>query len=485
MEKIGRGQWFLVLLWMICSMGVLFVVFADWRYDDPYITYRYAENIARGAGFIYNAGEKLLSTTTPGFALLLAGISLLGGADLHAAAVLIGCISVGVGSAASYLLAISWGRPRAAWALLVLYPTSLLLLQTLGSETPLFLALSLVALAAYARRQWIITAIACAVAVLMRGDGALLVGLLAVDILWKSRAALWTGRLRELVTSTSVAALVLFTLILTVWAVWATAYFGAPLPVTLAAKRAQGVMAISTSFFTGLNSLPRYLPDWLRWPEIALAAFGLWIALTRRRAALLPLLWTAAYVVAYSVLGVTRYFWYYAPIVPGFLICLALGLDGLFERFQGRRGARIALGALLAALLVGHAAQTAAAAARTDPRYRIYRAAGEWLHEHAAADARIGMLEVGIIGYYAERTVVDFAGLLQPDVAAQIRRESTYDDLALYAIERYQPDWLVLIVGAFPRSEAFAAGRCPEQKLFDAETYGASFSLSIRRCATQ
>lgn len=485
MEKIGRGQWFLVLLWMICSTGVLFVVFADWRYDDPYITYRYAENIARGAGFIYNAGEKLLSTTTPGFALLLAGISLLGGADLHAAAVLIGCISVGVGSAASYLLAISWGRPRAAWALLVLYPTSLLLLQTLGSETPLFLALSLVALAAYARRQWIITAIACAAAVLMRGDGALLVGLLAVDILWKSRAALWTGRLRELVTSTSVAALVLFTLILTVWAVWATAYFGAPLPVTLAAKRAQGVMAISTSFFTGLNSLPRYLPDWLRWPEIALAAFGLWIALTRRRAALLPLLWTAAYVVAYSVLGVTRYFWYYAPIVPGFLICLALGLDGLFERFQGRRGARIALGALLAVLLVGHAAQAAAAGARTDPRYRIYRAAGEWLHEHAAADARIGMLEVGIIGYYAERTVVDFAGLLQPDVAAQIRRESTYDDLALYAIERYQPDWLVLIVGAFPRSEAFAAGRCPEQKLFDAETYGASFSLSIRRCATQ
>ena len=71
-----------------------------------------------------------------------------------------------------------------------------MLLQTLSSETPLFLALSLVALAAYARGRWMTTAIAAAAAVLVRGDGVLLVGLLCVDYLWKSRVDLRAGRLR-------------------------------------------------------------------------------------------------------------------------------------------------------------------------------------------------------------------------------------------------------------------------------------------------
>ncbi|MDP6777925.1 MAG: hypothetical protein QGI83_14300, partial [Candidatus Latescibacteria bacterium] len=40
--------------------------------DDPYITYRYARNIAEGHGFIYNPGESVLGTTAPLYALILA-----------------------------------------------------------------------------------------------------------------------------------------------------------------------------------------------------------------------------------------------------------------------------------------------------------------------------------------------------------------------------------------------------------------------------
>ncbi|MGH2523272.1 MAG: hypothetical protein ACRDH2_12275, partial [Anaerolineales bacterium] len=47
--------------------------------DDAYITFRYARNIANGVGFVYNAGERVLGTTTPAYALLLAALSRLSG----------------------------------------------------------------------------------------------------------------------------------------------------------------------------------------------------------------------------------------------------------------------------------------------------------------------------------------------------------------------------------------------------------------------
>ena len=40
--------------------------------DDPYITYRYARNLAEGRGFIYNPDERVLGTTAPLYAMLLA-----------------------------------------------------------------------------------------------------------------------------------------------------------------------------------------------------------------------------------------------------------------------------------------------------------------------------------------------------------------------------------------------------------------------------
>lgn len=47
-------------------------------YDDAFITYRYAKNIAAGHGFVYNIGEKVLGTTTPLWTILLATGAVIG-----------------------------------------------------------------------------------------------------------------------------------------------------------------------------------------------------------------------------------------------------------------------------------------------------------------------------------------------------------------------------------------------------------------------
>ncbi|NJM08474.1 hypothetical protein HC891_23265 [Candidatus Gracilibacteria bacterium] len=58
--------------WALAVSSVLFTYLAARGYDDPYITFRYAQNLAEGAGYVYNVGERVQSTTTPLFTVLLA-----------------------------------------------------------------------------------------------------------------------------------------------------------------------------------------------------------------------------------------------------------------------------------------------------------------------------------------------------------------------------------------------------------------------------
>jgi hypothetical protein len=69
------------------------------HFDDAYITYRYARNLATGQGFVYNPGEAVLGTTAALYGLLLGLLSLLG-ADIPQASHLLSII----GWAASVVL---------------------------------------------------------------------------------------------------------------------------------------------------------------------------------------------------------------------------------------------------------------------------------------------------------------------------------------------------------------------------------------------
>src|SRR5688572_11448166 len=74
------------LFFIAAGAGLVFLVWLRLQQppntvDDAYITFRYARNIATGVGFVYNAGERVLGTTTPAYALLLALASRVSGFD--------------------------------------------------------------------------------------------------------------------------------------------------------------------------------------------------------------------------------------------------------------------------------------------------------------------------------------------------------------------------------------------------------------------
>jgi hypothetical protein len=268
-----------------------------------------------------------------------------------------------------------------------------------------------------------------------------------------------------------IQALLIYALLVGPWFLFAWWYFGTPFPVTLAAKQAQGALPESRSFLEGLIlELQRYAARPYYWLTIALAALGVGAAVRRRDGRCLLFGWALAYAVAYTALGVSGYFWYYAPLVGPLMVATGLGAQQVAHfcsiryptphnddhtlalrvpRPASRRLQRQYPAFLLVAVMLGAQLYGALTLPR-DHRLDLYRETGRWLHTHSPADAQIGTLEVGIIGYYSQRTMIDFAGLLQPAVAMRIAQGANYDTAARWATLHYRPDYLVLVAGSLP-----------------------------------
>ena len=463
---------FVQAIYLLLTTIVIFTAFSHWSYDDPFITYRYAANLQHGLGFVYNPGERVLSTTTPLFTLILA---LLGNLwhNLPRLANLLGAFSLALGGLLLWDLARTWQMPLVGWSGLLLYPTFPLLVSTLGSETPLYLAFCLGTFAFYARRRYPLAAICVALSSLTRPDGILIAFILVVHyFLCVRRPFPWL-------------AMALFLGLTIPWFVFAWTYFGSPLPSTLAVKQHQGTMAISQSFALGFLTILR---GYVRWPyllEAGLSVAGLYFMSRYARQWALFLIWTVLYFLAYSALGVSRYFWYYAPLVPGLIMLIGLGFSSIKAVISSHRTAffYITMLTLFLSLVAAQADDLGQLRQRPDKRLVIYPVVGKWLRENTPLSASVGTLEVGLIGYYSQRRMIDFAGLIQPQVSNQFTIHATYEDAALWAVEHYRPDYLVLHENSFPRLEQeYAARHCIRIKHFSGKAYDYSADLNVYAC---
>src|SRR5207237_6332280 len=81
---------------LLLALLVWLALMNQFRLDDSFITYRYARNLARGWGLVYNRGETVLSTTAPLYAILLAGLGFII-PDFQLLGGLIGALCIGLG----------------------------------------------------------------------------------------------------------------------------------------------------------------------------------------------------------------------------------------------------------------------------------------------------------------------------------------------------------------------------------------------------
>jgi len=421
--------------------------------EDFYITLRYAENLARGEGFVYNPGERVLGTTTPLYTLLLALA-----AALHADATAVGkglnILAEGTTCALMVFLLAAIGRPRVGWLAALLYATASAPVNFSigGMETALVTLAGLSAIYAFVRGQLRAMWLALATLFLLRIDGLLLAAVLGFSVF---DSGFWIAERphpdpeSRIQNRTSLHGLILAALIVLPWLVFATLYFGSPIPTSLTAKLA----VYQRTRAETLPNLGDFYHQFLGgWPQRALFAAFLvgvvssWRDYHRLRA---PLVWLALYHAAMLCSKVPAFGWYFVPPLPLYYICVAVGLAQvafwiLDFRFRIARSKIQNLALLMLAIpLVWHlrnVARDIATAQQLEDTVR--KPLGLWLAQNSAPDERVMLEPIGYIGYFSRRPVLDIIGLVSPEVLPFYRREVANPLGAIAA--QFRPDWLVL-----------------------------------------
>lgn len=465
----------LVYLVIGALMGI---VMRGIRFDDPYITYRFSANLAHGLGFVFNPGaaENALITTAPLYALLLA-IPGAFGLDIPQASYAIGVAAL---IAAAWAVCVLGERHGAlplgfvAGLILLIFPLAWL---TMGFETPLFTAAALWAFVCVDARRPVPAGLLAGLGLGLRGDGAIVLALCILFVLASPKT--WTpgtSHLRAAVANLgpalrlAAAALLIYAPL----AAWLTLQFGSPIPTTLHTKSAQAASGL-TGFYPGTTYaegavllVQAYLeqsPLFLFIPiGVGLGAYRVlqlgvaaahqddlrWI---QRTPLLMPIVWAVAHFAGYLVLGVAPYVWYYAPMVPGLAALMAYGMDWVASVTPRRRWTyQLMVTFLVIPLLIAdlNIIRVLRGATPPDPaepvskvlpetKVDLYERVGRWLNTNTPPNATVGVTELGVMGYYADRTINDFLGLTQPSELDAIRRGDFVGGLI-----RSQPDYLAL-----------------------------------------
>lgn len=409
----GRSQlrpW-LPGLWLL-GLLLATTAFHGVRNDDGFITFRYGQNLALGRGPVFNPGQRQLGSTSPAELLLSGLVYAFAGRDLAPSVMSgLGCLGWLTQSAALFwLLARPFGDAvallvAAASALGVAGPTDFVPLET--NQTA---ALSLLALVAAQRNRWKAAAALSALAGLFRPDAYLMAALLGGCCLYQLRRR-------------ALAPAGIFLGITAPWLVFATHYYGSPLPLSFGAKFQREAVSDylmhellhSSRTWLPLSDAPGWLVALCTWPLVVAGA----VMLVRKGGllALLP-------VYGFLHLGAYLYLrpphphaWHLYPALCalGACMCLAIAATAVAARSPTRWPAGLAF-----LLVLGLTTQRTVRTALDHPRaywiggrHHAYLAVADFLREHGDPGREdFAAVEVGTIAYYADFPVFDMARLV-------------------------------------------------------------------------
>jgi arabinofuranosyltransferase len=449
MRKPG---WVTALIAVECALvaGVLWTQFPTWwgdRWvqDDAYVSFRYARNLVRGHGLVYNVGEPVEGYTNFLWTALAAVPLARGAADplpfMYAvsAACWIGSYALLLALGVGLGLGGVWAAPLAVLPLAVHWSYNMWFFS--GMETPLVALLTIAAVVCVSldptRHRWsLFSASLCGVGLLMtRPDGVFVVAALALSVAlldghWIARERRW---LRALLLP-ALPVLLIF-LPYEAWRLW---YYGSLLPNTYYAK-----VAYLTYYARGWRYVRGYAIIYGLRPFLALGVAG--AAMARRgpaqRFLTAAVLATAAVVFYVVRLGGDFMEWrFLTPISAVYYPAMVVGAAVLGERLVALTRARDAwlprcgwlagsATAVALALVTQHAAadaqrrgvpdqETIALLRRyNDPGRFDWRTAGRLFDSVLPTDARIATTSAGVIPYFCDRPCLDLHGLTDPIIA--------------------------------------------------------------------
>jgi hypothetical protein len=447
---------------------IVYWAVTDRRLDDALITLKHAKNVADGVGLTHHLGE---GGPVHGFTSVLSVLVPLPGELIADGG---GLLTLRLASLVAFVFAaiyaaricrhLSVGAWPMGFALAYLaLDQNQIFYGVAGMETQIAVAVLLAGIYYLLAEDQTKTGIALGLAILARPDFVLWVAPVFVYLLFHNRDAAARAWLWTLA-------------IVGPWVLFATIYYGSPIPNTIIAKSQAfapdfpSLTDIGGWFHFAWTSLKAHQSDWTTltpfverswvlhapYPDILLKAIG-WsvgaLAIVgavfswRERSALRPaivfvLLWIA-YRIAFLTVG---YFeWYGVPIVAVIIIFAAIGLDRITVR---RSVAFVAVPATVLGL--AYAAQlpfTLPLEARIQQiEDQVRQPLGEYLGRVAKVGDTIVAEPSGYFGYWTNATLLDDPGLTSKRVTDALGDDPP-DPTIAGLVNIFRPDWLALRPG--------------------------------------
>jgi arabinofuranosyltransferase len=391
--------------------------------DDAYISFRYAQNFARGHGLVFNIGERVEGYTNFLWTVLLAPFILVGVEPGPVAMALGGLFALGTmilvyGKFAQKALVVSLSL------LLLAVDGSFALWSVGGMETAIFTFLLLSGMIAYLQegedeRLALLSGLIFALASLARPEGVLV---FAVTLLHRALHRLFVER--RLLAGPDLLRLFSFLWLYGPYFLWRYNYYGYLLPNTFYAKVA--TEGVSAQVARGFAHLRTFLGVHLGWLLIPLTL----VPLLKRK---VDFAWSYLVVVVSVYLSYIVYVggdWsvgrFFVPILPPLYLLVAMGVGEAYMSLQSwlrRRGREgylrgaggfLALGGVVALFCLSslggeHELFIRRFQAREATRARVMM--GRWLREHLPPDTFIAVDAAGQIPYYSGLKSLDMFGV--------------------------------------------------------------------------
>lgn len=416
--------------------------------DDAYISFRYARNLVRGEGLVFNPGERVEGITNFLWTVLLAGAMAAGAEPEPAAEVLAAAAALG-----TLLLLAALGRRllrgRGAAMATVLPPV---LFAALGSqarhvisgmETLLFVFLVLAGFscllwrwrhaseappeppgaAVVGGRAALAAGVVFALATMTRPEGAMFTGIGGLFVLLAAGDRSGTARLRVRLRTAALFA-GSFLAVYGPYTLWRLSYYGYLLPNTFYAKVAGPRDEVVAR---GWESLVKLMGQWPVWPLLLAAALALLPIRSVRKQPLWA--WLFAIVLAtwtsYVLVGGDFIVFFgprmLMPALPFLLLVAAEGVRRTAAAVPAPRAGAMVLFVVLV-LLTFHALvqpwpRRAGRLGGLASMNRTLHEIGAWLVQDDPSGAVLAAPGVGIVPYVTDWPTIDMFGLVDEHIS--------------------------------------------------------------------
>lgn len=417
---------------LLCLAVVVTVANIGVSYDDAFITYRYAFNLATGQGYVYNPGQQYLGITAPLYGLVLGGLGFI---TQHPAQIPIySNILSGIS-----LFCTGWGLFRLAenhkqgmLGLIagLIYMSLPGLHLVIGCEMIVQVALFTWATVSIDEGKYGSATLFACLAIMTRPDGLAFAPILLGYALVK-RPHMRGKQLGILIGSLAIT--VCFFL-------WLKLYFGVFLPESIGQKTREAALGRP-----GLQYLPQccrllqlfFFTD--RWHAVGggiLFCLGIvGVFFVKRSWFFLPAVgWVVLSSIGYIAIKAPAYMWYLPSLYFAVSILASCAIYSFAMWHRITKWVSLGLVGLFVACNAGRCCSWGHTEGIFGARKALYVAAGQWLDANSPRVATAMVVELGWIGYYGHHLLVlDTPGIVVPG-----RPNATE------IVMRYHPDVIVL-----------------------------------------